>query len=301
MARPSNKIAPAAKKPAARPAAKKPAARPAAKKPAARPQSDSVQQARKDSAAIAKAATPNAREGRTPPKPKSTQGAQTPATRALQARANMYLEAGPEYRGAGQNFYQPPPYIAPKDKKPKPVTDSGPGPGSVETPTPPVVTPVPPVQGGLAASRNIRPQYLEKIRELTANLLKNADSFLFAYNFKTIERMVSYALETDDQSQRQSQIVSNIKRSFSGVPLTELQIRDRLNAVINQISQEIGDLTPATTKLTKFGIKKDNDAFKGGTPRIQNGIAVYDLELKLPSLEGFNYSVTYRIKCFDID
>jgi hypothetical protein len=113
--------------------------------------------------------------------------------------------------------------------------------------------------------------------------------------------MVSYTLEQDDQNQRQSQIVSNIKRSFSGVPLTELQIRDRLNAVVNQISQEIGDLTPASTKLSKFGMKKDNRDFQGGTPRIQNSRAVYDLELKLPSLEGFNYSVTYRIKCFDID
>jgi len=214
----------------------------------------------------------------------------------------MYLEAqaSPGYKGVGSNFYTPPtPYIPPKDEGPK--NDNG---GTVTGPTPvppqPVV-PTPPVKGGIAQSRNIRTGYLKLIETLTSNLLKNADSLLFAYNFKSIERMVSYTLEQDDQSQRQSQIVSNIKRSFSGVPLTELQIRDRLNAVVNQISQEIGDLTPASTKLAKFGMKKDNRDFQGGTPRIQNSRAVYDLELKLPSLEGFNYSVTYRIKCFDID
>ncbi|CAB5221786.1 hypothetical protein UFOVP359_68 [uncultured Caudovirales phage] len=238
---------------------------------------------------------------------KATQGAQTPATRAAAAAANSlankYLEAqaSPGYKGVGSNFYTPPtPYIPPKDRGP------GPGPGPQEppgpgTPTPAAVTPIPPVKGGIAQSRNIRTGYLKLIKDLTANLLKNADSLLFAYNFKSIERMVSYTLEQDDQSQRQSQIVSNIKRSFSGVPLTELQIRDRLNAVVNQISQEIGDLTPASTKLAKFGMKRDNRDFQGGTPRIQNSRAVYDLELKLPSLEGFNYSVTYRIKCFDID
>jgi hypothetical protein len=235
-------------------------------------------------------------------KPKVNKGASTPATRALAAAANMYKEAGPEYRGAGQNFYKPPtPYIPPTDggKKPKGNTQLPPT-GPPHLPPQPAV-PAPPAQGGIAQSRNIRTGYLKLIQTLTSNLLKNADSLLFAYDFKSIERMVSYTLEQDDQSQRQSQIVSNIKRSFSGVPLTELQIRDRLNAVVNQISQEIGDLTPASTKLAKFGMKKDNRDFQGGTPRIQNSRAVYDLELKLPSLEGFNYSVTYRIKCFDID
>lgn len=200
---------------------------------------------------------------------------------------------------SGQIKYVPPVYIPKGDNGSK--DDKGNKDGGGATPTPAAASPIPPVKGGIGESRNIRGGYLKLIKKLTANLLKNADSLLFAYNFQSIERMVSYSLEEDDQSQRESQIVSNIKRSFSTVPLTELQIRDRLNAVINQISQEIGDLTPASAKLAKFGIKKDNKDFQGGTPRIQNSRAVYDLELKLPSLEGFNYSVTYRIKCFDID
>jgi hypothetical protein len=203
----------------------------------------------------------------------------------------------------GQIKYVPPTvYIPPKDEGGKDNKGNNGGTVAGPEPGPPQpAVPTPPVKGGIAQSRNIRTGYLKLIETLTSNLLKNADSLLFAYNFKSIERMVSYTLEQDDQNQRQSQIVSNIKRSFSGVPLTELQIRDRLNAVVNQISQEIGDLTPASTKLAKFGMKKDNRDFQGGTPRIQNSRAVYDLELKLPSLEGFNYSVTYRIKCFDID
>jgi hypothetical protein len=249
--------------------------------------------------------TPTVAKNKATAAAKATQGAQTPATRAAAAAAtslaNKYLEAqaSPGYKGVGSNFYTPPtPYIAPKDLGPGP---GGPGPEDPGTPTPQPATPIPPVKGGIASSRNIRPGYLELIKKLTSDLLKSADNLLFTYNFQTIERLVSYSLDSDDQAQRQSQIVSNIKRSFSGVPLTELQIRDRLNSVINQISEEIGDLTPASTKLAKFGMKKDNTPFKGGTPRIQNSRAIYDLELKLPSLEGFNYSVTYRIKCFDID
>jgi hypothetical protein len=285
MARPSNKIAPAAKKPAAR--------------PAARPQSDSVQQARKNSAAIAKAATPNAREDRAKPKkivPKSDSVQAAIQDSKNKKIANMYKEAGPEYRGAGQNFYQPPPYVAPKDKGKK---KDPPPPPDVPV-VPPIATISIPVASGTVKAPNIQERYQALIRKLTLDLLKNAENLLFAYDFQTIERIASYVLDTDDAAQRGTNIVSNIKRSFSGVPTTELQIRDRLNAVINQISQEIGDLTPASTKLSKFGIKKDNDSFQGGTPRIENRAARYDLELTLPSLEGFNYSVSYRIKCYEI-
>jgi hypothetical protein len=270
MARPSNKIAPAAKP------ATKANDRENRKPTVVVPKSDSVQAAQKQSAGI-----------------KASQA----ANEKIWKDSLPYLDPK-YYKGVGSHFYTPPPYIAPKDKGPKKETPTT---WTPPPPVPPEVVPVPPVKGGLGQSRNIRENYLKTIKTLTSQLLQSADSLLFAYNFKSIERMISYTLELDDQNQRQSQIVSNIKRSFSEVPLTELQIRDRLNAVINQISQEIGDLTPATTKLAKFGIKKDNESFKGGTPRIQNSRAVYDMELKLPSLEGFNYSVTYRIKCFDID
>lgn len=266
------------------------------------PKGEGAQDASKKAKAIQKAATPNAREDRATPKkivPKSDTVQAAIKASNDKKTANKYKEAGPAFRGVGSNFYVPPVYI--------PKGDNGSNNQVVIPPVipppvvPPPAPPIPPVKGGIGESRNIRGNYLALIKKLTANLLKNADSLLFAYNFQSIERMVSYSLEEDDQSQRESQIVSNIKRSFSGVPLTELQIRDRLNAVVNQISQEIGDLTPASTKLAKFGMKKDNRDFQGGTPRIQNSRAVYDLELKLPSLEGFNYSVTYRIKCFDID
>jgi hypothetical protein len=250
------------------------------------------------SAPVKKTDSANVREDRTPPKPKATQGAQTPATRALQSRANMYLEAqaSPGYKGVGSNFYTPPPYVAPKDKGKK----SDPPPPPDVPVVPPVATITIPVASGTVKAPNIQERYQALIRKLTLDLLNNAENLLFAYDFQTIERIASYVLDTDDAAQRGTNIVSNIKRSFSGIPTTELQIRDRLNAVINQISQEIGDLTPASTKLAKFGIKKDNDSFQGGTPRIENRAARYDLELTLPSLEGFNYSVSYRIKCYEI-
>ncbi len=199
--------------------------------------------------------------------------------------------------------YAPPVYIpggdGDKKKKEKKEVIETVDTGTAPPPAAPVIPPV--AKGGIVKSRNIRESYLKVISQLTSNLLKNADNLLFAYNFQTIERIYTSAIDQDDLAQRSSQIVSNIKRSFSTVPLTELQIRERLNAVINQISQEIGDLTPASSKLNKFGTKKDNLPFQGGVPRVENSRTLYDLELKLPTLEGFNYSVTYRIKCFDID
>jgi hypothetical protein len=331
MARPSNKIAPAAKPAAAKPAAAKPAAaKPMAKPPAAKPQSDSVQQAKATAAAkaapkpqsdsVQQAKTDSTKDSkkmqeiretqretrRAPNEPKSTRGGpgakiQQEGSLSTAKTAKKYKEAGPNFKGAGSNFYTPPPYVAPKDrgKKVKKPPKEGPGPG------PDVVVPIPtittPIGAGFVKAPNLSEKYTALISKLTLNLLKNAENLLFAYDFQTIERIASYVLDTDDAAQRGTNIVSNIKRSFSDVPTTELQIRDRLNAVINQIAQEIGDLTPASSKLAKFGIKKDTAAFQGGTPRIQNGTTLYDLELTLPSLEGFNYSVSYRIKCYEID
>lgn len=197
---------------------------------------------------------------------------------------------------SGQIKYVPPAYVKQEDKGKK----SDPPPPPDIPVVPPIATITIPVASGTVKAPNIQEKYQALIRKLTLNLLNNAENLLFAYDFQTIERIASYVLDTDDAAQRGTNIVSNIKRSFSGIPTTELQIRDRLNAVINQISQEIGDLTPASTKLAKFGIKKDNDSFQGGTPRIENRASLYDLELTLPSLEGFNYSVSYRIKCYEI-
>jgi hypothetical protein len=267
-------------------------------KPASKPPAQAVK-AQKAEEKI----TPTVAKNKATAAAKATQGAQTPATRAAAAAANAnakrYLEAQatPGYKGVGSNFYTPPPYVAPKDKGSKGSKEETPQDIPV---VPPIATITIPVASGTVKAPNIQEKYQALIRKLTLNLLNNAENLLFAYDFQTIERIASYVLDTDDSAQRGTNIVSNIKRSFSGIPTTELQIRDRLNAVINQISQEIGDLTPASTKLAKFGIKKDNDSFQGGTPRIENRASLYDLELTLPSLEGFNYSVSYRIKCYEI-
>lgn len=157
-----------------------------------------------------------------------------------------------------------------------------------------------PLGSGQAITPNIQEAYIKEIERLTLNLISSADGLLFAYNFTSIDRIASYMLEADDASQRSTSVVSNIIRSRSDVELSELQIRDRLNDVINLVANTIGDLVPSSTKLTSFGMKKDNLAFQGGMPRIDNRTSFYDLELKLPELQGFGYDVTYKIECYDV-
>lgn len=157
-----------------------------------------------------------------------------------------------------------------------------------------------PLGSGQAITPNIQEAYIKEIERLTLGLISSAEGLLFAYNFTSINRIASYMLESDDASQRSTAIVSNIIRSRSEVELTELQIRDRLNDVINLVANQIGDLVLPGTKLAKFGIKKENLNFQGGMPRIQGGASVYDLELKLPELQGFGYDVVYRIECYNV-
>lgn len=157
-----------------------------------------------------------------------------------------------------------------------------------------------PVGSGQAITPNMQEAYIKEVTRLTLNLISSADSLLFAYNFTTIDRIASYMLEADDASQRSTGIVSNIRRAIQGVPLTELEIRDRLNDVVNLVASKIGDLAPSDQKLNLFGNKRENLQFQGGMPRINNRTSFYDLELDLPELSSPEYSVTYVIKCYDI-
>jgi hypothetical protein len=157
-----------------------------------------------------------------------------------------------------------------------------------------------PIGSGQAITPNMQEAYIKEVTRLTLNLISSADNLLFAYNFSTIDRIASYMLEADDASQRSTGVVSNIRRAIEGVPLTELEIRDRLNGVVNLVANTIGDLVPSDRKLNLFGNKKDNLPFQGGMPRINNRTSFYDLELDLPELSSPEYSVTYVIKCYDI-
>jgi hypothetical protein len=157
-----------------------------------------------------------------------------------------------------------------------------------------------PVGSGQAITPNMQEAYIKEVTRLTLNLISSADNLLFAYNFSTIDRIASYMLEVDDANQRSTGVVSNFRRAIQGLPLTELEIRDRLNGVANLVANTIGDLVPADRKLSLFGSKKDRLPFQGGMPRINNRTSFYDLELDLPELSSPEYSVSYVIKCYDI-
>jgi hypothetical protein len=157
-----------------------------------------------------------------------------------------------------------------------------------------------PLGSGQVITPNLQEAYIREVTRLTLNLISSAENLLFAYNFTGINKIASYMLEADDASQRSTAVVSNIIRPRSGVELSELEVRDKLNNVINLIANTIGDLVTSSTKLNSFGQKKDNLDFIGGTPRIDNRTSFYDLELELPDIQGFGYDVAYTIKCYDI-
>jgi hypothetical protein len=157
-----------------------------------------------------------------------------------------------------------------------------------------------PIGSGQVVNPNMREAYIKEVQRLTLSLISSADSLLFAYNFTTINRITSYMLERDDANLRSTGVVSNFRRPGSGVPLTQLEIEDRLTSVINLIANTIGDNVPSNSKLQLFGNKKENLDFQGGMPRIDNRTSYYDLKLDLPQLSSPEYSVRYTIKCYDI-
>ena len=215
----------------------------------------------------------------------------------LEKEADKYREAGPSFMGVG--------YIAPASGKGGKGGKGGKdGKDKKDKPDPREIYPVSQVQiplgSGQVITPNLQEAYIREVTRLTLNLISSAESLLFAYNFSGINKIASYMLESDDASQRSTAVVSNIIRPRSGVELSELEVRDKLNNVINIVANAIGDLVPSSTKLNSFGQKKDNLTFQGGTPRIDNRTSFYDLELTLPDIQGFGYDVAYTIKCYDI-
>jgi len=228
------------------------------------------------------------------------------------ARENKRLGKRPDPNRANAREDRKPVYVYPgfdtsstlKVKPGKGGTGNGGNKDKKDKPDPREIYPVSQVQiplgSGQVITPNLQEAYIREVTRLTLNLISSAENLLFAYNFTGINKIASYMLESDDASQRSTAVVSNIIRPRSGVELSELEVRDKLNNVINLIANTIGDLVPSSTKLNSFGQKKDNLDFIGGTPRIDNRTSFYDLKLELPDIQGFGYDVAYTIKCYDI-
>jgi hypothetical protein len=157
-----------------------------------------------------------------------------------------------------------------------------------------------PLGSGQVLTPNLQEAYIKEVTRLTLNLLSSAENLLFAYNFTGINRIASYMLERDDANVRETSVVSSIIRSRSGVELTELEVRDKLNFVLNSVAAKIGDLATTEDKLKSFGQKQGNLEFIEGVSRISGGLSYYDLKLDLPDIQGFGYDVLYTVKLFEI-
>lgn len=269
-----------------------------AKQDAAKAKAQSVpKQASKADKAEAKI-TPTVAKNKATASAKSTQGAQTPATRAAAAAANKlagdYLEAQktPGYKGVGSNFYTPPVKVT------KIVTvddeDDKPGPDPIKEV---VATPVETVVAstGLVDGVNYKEIYLDEIKRLVLSLITNAKSLLIRYNFSGIDRVPESYLDFDREAKTET-LSSSFSRPESPFTLEQADLQDKFSTDLNEINNLISDLSNSAEKAKYFG------SMRGGTflPRevklLRNGSVGYDMRLEFTSISNQDFVV----KCYEV-
>lgn len=267
----------------------------AVKAAASKPQGDGVQQAKKDSKAIAKAATPNAREDRaTPAKivPKSD-GVQA-AIKASQDKkiADTYKEAGPNYKGAGQITWYPPanPNVDPptggnKDDKNKNLIRDD------DTTAVSTIS----KSSGLVDDVNFKEEYFTEVRRIVLALIHNAKDLLTRYNFSTIDSVPDYYLDADREAKSQAVLSRKARPEPPFGPQEALQ-QDNFSFSVNQINNKINDSILDIDKINYFGTQR-GDTFYPQKVRISSGTAYYDMKLTFDSIYNQN---NFVVKCYEI-
>jgi len=253
------------------------------------------------SAPVKKTESANVREDRVPPppKPKVTQGAQTPATRAAATAANKlakdYLEAQktPGYKGVGSNFYDPPVKITKIVTPTAEEVVDDPGTAIQEVVATPVETVV--ASTGLVDGVNYKEIYLEEIKRLVLSLVNNAKSLLIRYNFSGIDRVPESYLDFDREAKTET-LSSSFSRPESPFTLEQADLQERFSTDLNEINNLISDLSNSAEKAKYFG------SMRGGTflPRevklLRNGSVGYDMRLEFTSISNQDFVV----KCYEV-
>jgi hypothetical protein len=269
----------------------------AVKAAASRPQSDSVQQAKKDSKAIAKAATPNAREDRaTPAKivPKSD-GVQEAQRQSQNKKiADTYKEAGPAYKGAGQITWYPP---ANTNVDPiKDGTGNGDGKGKDlikddDTTTVSTIS----KSSGLVDDVNFKEEYFAEVKRIVLALIHNAKDLLMRYNFSTIDSVADYYLDADREAKSQAVLSRKARPEPPFGPQEALQ-QDNFSFSVNSLNNKINESVSDLDKINYFGTQR-GDTFYPQRVRISSGIAYYDMRITFDSIYDQN---NFVVKCYEI-
>ena len=265
-------------------------------KATSKPQSDSVQQAKKDSKAIAKAATPNAREDRaTPAKivPKSD-GVQEAQRQSQNKKiADTYKEAGEAYKGAGQITWYPPanPNVGPiKD-------NSGDGDKNKDLIKDDDTTAVSTISksSGLVDDVNFKEEYFAEVKRIVLALIRNAKDLLMRYNFSTIDSVPDYYLDADREAKSQAVLSRKARPEPPFGPQEALQ-QDKFSFSVNSLNNKINESVSDLDKINYFGTQR-GDTFYPQKVRISSGIAYYDMRIEFDSIYDQN---NFVIKCYEI-
>lgn len=193
----------------------------------------------------------------------------------VQNEAAKYKQAGPDYKGAGSNFYTPPTTpTGGTTNKNKKNTNNGAGPAKVN---PAVVTSI--AVGG-QINPNVFEAYIAEIKRLTLKLVNNSKNLLMAYDFKSINSAVDYYLDTDNAAKTQSTKVSRAVPS-PNFSLNDLTLQEITNGLINTFAEYLSDSVDDSTRFNYFG-SEIAGIWSPGTPSFTGNQAKYDLRINVP-------------------
>jgi len=177
----------------------------------------------------------------------------------------------------------------PKDTTPKP--DPKPIPDPTPQPTPEAID----KSSGLVDGVNFKQQYFDAIKELTLSLINSAKGLLGKYNFSTIDRVPEYYLDIDREAQPTAVISMPVRPNPPFGPI-DADYQDKFSLDVNEISNQISDLSEDTTRSAYFGTL-NGDTFTAGEMKIMNGNSYYDMRLVFNSISS---QQNFVIKCYEI-
>jgi len=189
--------------------------------------------------------------------------------------------------------------VAPPVKNPLPETPKDtttkPDPKPIPDPTPQPTPEAIDKSSGLVDGVNFKQQYFDAIKELTLSLINSAKGLLGKYNFSTIDRVPEYYLDIDREAQPTAVISMPVRPNPPFGPV-DADYQDKFSLDVNEISNQISDLSEDTTRSAYFGTL-NGDTFTAGEMKIMNGNSYYDMRLVFNSISS---QQNFVIKCYEI-